>query len=328
MTNKKTFPIDNQIIQWAPKIFALQKRPTTQPYLPGFEKPLPPFAEWVVYGLYALIDPNNPSKPILTTPTEILEILDFARDLSHALGDTTTYSSDQYELINESLDLLFTTEIYQTGYWKTYVPAGQTSKGKKKTGKYAYTFRGHILSNYTFIYPENVTPAELLPDGEKINISKAKYQDRAIWKRKEGPRPIGIELQLDPRLIRGLTGETPNIGATTVPFKIFELRKAFPKNQTLKRLLFYVLRQANQTMSNQDLDKLVKQLDLDSRRKAKTRKDIIQGFELLKNSGVIKAYKVTEADTSGKAKITFTKSPDWYLDDQDRISRDVLEGEE
>lgn len=334
MTNRKTFKVDNQIIEWGPKIFSLQKRPPEQLYLPGFDKPLPPFAEWVVYGLYALINPENPTAPILTTPTEILEVLEFARDLSVALGDNTTYSSDQYELINESLDFLFSTEIYQSGYWKTYVPSGQAARGKKKKeGRYPYVFRGHILSNYTFIYPENVTPAELLPEGEKVNVSKAKYNGREIWKRKDGPRPIGIELQLDPRLIRGLTGEDPNIGTTTVPFKIFELRKAFPKNQSLKRLLFYVLRQTNQTMSNQDLDKLVKRLELDSRRKTKTRKDIIQGFELLTTSGVVQSFKVTTDDTSGRVKFTFTKSKDWYLDGQDtpeeagEVSRDVPEGE-
>jgi len=152
-------------------------------------------------------------------------------------------------------------------------------------------------------------------------------------KRKEGPRPIGIELTLDPRLVNGLTGNDPNIGTTTLPHKIFELRKAFPKNQSLKRLLFYVLRQTNQTMSNQDLDKLVKRLELDARRKTKTRKDIIQGFELLTTSGVVQSFKVTSDDTSGKVKFTFTKSKDWYLDSRDTLeeageeSKDVPEGE-
>jgi len=184
--------------------------------------------------------PDHPTDPILTTPTEILEVLEFARDISVALGDATTYSSDQYELINESLDLLFTTEIIQTGYWKTYFPSGQTPPAKKKKSvRNSYIFRGHILSNYTFIYPDTVTPTDLLPPGEKVNISQAKYPGREIWKRKEGPRPTGIELTLDPRLIRGLTGEDQNIGATTFPTKIFELRKAYPKNQTLKRLLVY-----------------------------------------------------------------------------------------
>jgi len=334
MTNRKTFKVDNKIIEWGPKIFSLQKRPTEQLFLPGFEKPLPPFAEWVVYGLYALLDPMNPTAPIRTTPTELLEVLELARDVSAALGDKETYSSDQYRLINESLDLLFTTEIYQKGYWKNYIPPGEGKKKTKKDGKrYPIEFRGHILSSYTYIYPPEVTPAEYLPEDEVENVSQSKHSNLKILKRKDGRRPIGIELQLDPRLVAGLTGQGQNIGATTIPFKIFELRKAFPKNQSLKRLLFYVLRQTNQTMSNQDLDKLVKRLDLDTRRKTKTRKDIIQGFELLTTSGVVQSFKVTSDDTSGKVKFTFTKSKDWYLDSRDtpeeagEESRDVPEGE-
>jgi len=135
-------------------------------------------------------------------------------------------------------------------------------------------------------------------------------------KRKEGPRPIGIELTLDPRLVNGLTGNDPNIGTTTLPHKIFEIRKAFPKNQTLKRLLLYVLRQANQTMKNQDLDKLAKRLDLDTRRVTKTRSDLERGFEILRDYGVVAQFQVNTEDTSGKVKYSFTKSPDWYMDNE------------
>jgi len=315
MTKRKTFKVDNQIIEWGPKIFALQKRPAEQLYLPGFDKPLPPFVEWVVYGFYALLDPANPTAPIRTTPTELLEVLEFARNVSVALGDKETYSSDQYQLINESLDLLYTVEIYQTGYWKNYTPPGEKRK-KKDDKRYPYDFRGRILSNYTLIYPPDVTPPNLLPDDEVENISRSKYSDFQILKRKEGPRPIGIELTLDPRLVNGLTGNDPNIGTTTLPHKIFEIRKAFPKNQTLKRLLLYVLRQANQTMKNQDLDKLAKRLDLDTRRVTKTRSDLERGFEILRDYGVVAQFQVNTEDTSGKVKYSFTKSPDWYMDNE------------
>jgi len=43
MTRRKTFKVDNQIIEWAPKTFDLHKRPAEQLFLPGFDKPLPPF---------------------------------------------------------------------------------------------------------------------------------------------------------------------------------------------------------------------------------------------------------------------------------------------
>jgi len=315
MTNRKTFKVDNRIIEWGPKIFDLQKRPAEQLFLPGFEKPLPPFAEWVVYGLYALLDPNNPTAPIRTTPTELLEVLELARDVSAALGDKETYSSDQYRLINESLDLLFTTELYQTGYWKNYVPPGEGKKKTKKDGqRYPFDFRGHILSSYVYIYPPEVTPTEFLPEEEVENISRSKYSNRKILRRKDGRRPIGIELQLDPRLVAGLTGQGQNIGATTIPFKIFEIRKAFPKNQTLKRLLLHVLRQTNKTTTNYDLDGLAKRLELDTRRVSKTRSDLERSFEILRSYGVIAHFEVNTEDTSGKVKYSFTKSPDWYLD--------------
>ncbi|OQC28931.1 MAG: hypothetical protein BWX67_02226 [Thermotogae bacterium ADurb.Bin062] len=331
MTKRKTFKVDNQIIEWGPNIFDLQKRPAEQLFLPGLDnrKPLPPFAEWVVYGLYALLDPMNPTATIRTTPTELLEVLEFARDVSAALGDKETYSSDQYKLINESLDLLYTVEIHQAGFWKNYTVPGDKRKKKKDGKRYPFAFRGRILSNYTLIYPPDVDPPEFLPEDQVENISRSKFTDWKVLKRKEGPRPIGIELTLDPRLVNGLTGKDPNIGTTTLPYKIFEIRKSFPKNQTLKRLLLYVLRQANQTMKNQDLDKLAKRLELDTRRQSKTRSDLQRGFEILQSSGVVESFHITPEDTSGKVKFTFTKSKDWYLDnDSDQEEPGDNAGEE
>lgn len=332
MAKRATFKVDNQIIEWGPNIFDLQKRPAEQLFLPGLDnrKPLPPFTEWVVYGLYALLDPNNPTAPIHTTPTELLEVLELARDVSAALGDKETYSSDQYHLINESLDLLFTTEIYQKDFWKNYIPSGEGKKKTKKDGqRYPFDFRGHILSSYVYVYPPEDTPPEYLPEDEVENVSQSKYGNRKILKRKDGRRPIGIELQLDPRLVNGLTGQGRNIGATTIPFKIFEIRKAFPKNQTLKRLLLHVLRQTNQTTRNQDLDGLAKRLELDTRRQGKTRSDLERAFEILRSYGVVAVFEVKTEDTSGKVKYSFTKSPDWYLtNDLDQIGPGDDAGEE
>jgi len=336
MTKRMTFPVDNAALQIAPDLFAASRRKSSaiQPYLPGLDKPLPPFAEWLLYGIYSLIDPNNPAAVIQTTPTELLRIMEFSQEAAAEPGHYPTYSSDQYQLINESLDLLFTTEIQNItkGPWKRYHPKDENEKVKKdkkdkknkKSDEYTFVFRGHVLSNFTIIYPPEVTPAENLPEDEVENISRS--ESGSIKKRKEGPRPIGIELQLDPRLIRGLTGHPDNIGTTSIPFDVFKIRKAYPKNRSLHRLLFYVLRTTEQTLINQDLDKLINRLGLDTRRVGRTRKDVLTGFQILKDTGVIFEFRVNTEDTSGKVKFSFIKSKDWYL--KDWSNNPELPGEE
>jgi len=69
-------------------------------------------------------------------------------------------------------------------------------------------------------------------------------------------------------------------------------------------------------MKNQDLDKLAKRLDLDTRRVTKTRSDLERGFEILRDYGVVAQFQVNTEDTSGKVKYSFTKSPDWYMDNE------------
>lgn len=319
MTKRKTFLYDNVLAESAPELFALQKRPADQLFLPGLDKPLPPFAEWVTIGIYSLLNPDNPTGLIRTTPTELLEILEFARNTSSALGDKETFSSDQYQLIYESLDLLFTTEIRNItkGPWKRPHTKDENKNSKKdkkstKSDEFTFVFRGHILSSYTFVWPPGVTPPEYLPDDKVVNISRS-TSGRKILKLKDGTRPIGIELQLDPRLVAGLTGN--NIGATTVPFKIFQIRKDHPTNTTLKRLLMHVIRQTSQTMNNQDLVKLTKRLGLNPRRVSQNRDNLVRCFEILQSYGVVTGFSINE-DTTGKVKYSFTKSKDWYLEDQ------------
>ena len=82
-------------------------------------------------------------------------------------------------------------------------------------------------------------------------------------------------------------------------------------------------------MKNQDLDKLAKRLELDTRRQSKTRSDLQRGFEILQSSGVVESFHITPEDTSGKVKFTFTKSKDWYLDnDSDQEEPGDNAGEE
>ncbi len=334
MNDKKTFKYDNVLIEKGPEIFSLQNRPTEQLFLPGLNKPLPPSAEWVVISLYALLDPDNPTAPIRTTPTEILEILDFARSESAALGGKTTYTSDQYKLIYENLDLLYNVEINFKGEWDNYIPPGEKKRRKDKgNGKpkkpNPFVFRGRILSSYTLVYPPDVTPPEILPEDEVINISRSKTGHK-ILKRKDA-RPIGIELQLDPRLVAGLTGEGPNIGATILPLQLIQrLHTDYPKNPTLRNLAKHVLRQTSQTMTNQDLKKLVKRLGLEPRRKGKNRDDLYQYFTILQSYGAIKSFSFVE-DASGNVKYSFTKSKAWCLEkqlDQGQEEALIIDGEE
>ena len=335
MTKRMTFPVDNATLQIAPDLFAASRRKSSaiQPYLPGLDKPLPPFAEWLLYGIYSLIDPNNPAAVIQTTPTELLRIMEFSQEAAAEPGHYPTYSSDQYELINEGLDLLFTTEIQEItkGPWKRYRPKGQKRRSKKdnkdsKPDTFIFFFRGHVLSSYEFVYPDNVTPAKNSPEEEVENISRS--GSGSIMKRKIGPRPVWIRLTLDERLIRGLTGHPDNIGTTLIPFDVYKIRKAYPKNRPLHRLLFYILRTTEQSLSNQDLDKLVKTLALDTRRSSKTRSDIEKAFDILKKTGVVESYKIEDESTSARVKLSFTKSKDWYQKDWSKNIIELPAGEE
>lgn len=316
---KKSFPADNAAIQIAPELYAHSRRKAMalQPFLPGLDKPLPPFAEWLLMGLYSLIDQDHPSDPIRTTPTELLRIMEFSQEVAGDTGRHTTYSSDKFELIKETLDQLFTAEIREIkkGKWQRYHKKGDKESSKKsnklskKDDTYTFVFRGHVLSSYEFIYPPNVTPAKYLPEDEVENISR--FEKGLIIKRKIGPRPIGIQLTIDERLIRGFTGHPDNIGTTLLPYDIFKIRKDYPTNRTLHRLLFYVARTVDPNPDNQDLDKLINQLKLDKRRKTQTQNNIFQAFEILQSYGVITSFSFVE-DTSGNVKYSFVKSEDWH----------------
>lgn len=53
-----------------------------------------------------MIDQKKPTAPIKTTYTELLKTLEFAKTVSDALEGHTTFTSDQYQTIEESLHRL------------------------------------------------------------------------------------------------------------------------------------------------------------------------------------------------------------------------------
>jgi hypothetical protein len=313
MSEPKTFNVDNQLIQRSPTIFGAKLREPTQLTLPGIgEPPLGPFDEWAAYGLYALLDPKNPAAAVKTTPTKLLEVLGFAREVSSSLAGYKTFSSDGYQMVEESLHRLYTVELERQDFWTVKTP-GKRGRPKRQL----VIFRGRIVISYSLIYPEGVTPAHLLPPEQRENINQAKdlvINAPPIWKAKAGPRPEGIEYRIHPDLVRGLTEEDPNIGATIIPFKIFDLRNTFGRNPTATRLLVWVMRQAAHNMTR-DLDVLAGELRLDPGHPRYMRDQLLRGFKMLQDNRVIESFTPQTDETTGRIRVTFTKSKDWYLTD-------------
>jgi hypothetical protein len=324
MTKTKTFKVDNLWLQRTPTIITAKLNPL-QPILPGINLRLPAFDEWASYALYSLLDPENPTAPVYTTPTKLLERLGFARVISSALAGYETFPSDNYQMLEETLHRLYSVEIERFDYWRVRKP------GQKRIRKQPVHYRGRFLTSYRLIYPEGVTPADLLPPEERENVNTMKNllpDGPAIWKAKKGPRPEGIEYRIDPDLVKGLTKDDPNIGTTTMPFKIFDLyHKGFSQSYVSTRVLVWVMRQAKETMTR-DIDGLIKELNLDTNHMKYMRNRVVNAFGLLKRERVVEAYLINYEDSAGRGEITFTKSKDWYLTDPEEGLPDLPEGTE
>jgi hypothetical protein len=300
---RQTFRVDNALIQTAPQLFASSRRTAVQLSLPGLT-PFGPFDYWATLALYSLLDPERPGDPVQTTPTELLKTLDFAREVSDALAGYETFPSSAYELINDTLRRLFTVEVQLKNFWS--VKTGKAGRPKRQWVEY----RGRILVSYQFTYAPGVTPAHMLAAGRRRNVNTATTATGEagppIWREVEGPRPVGIEYRLSPDLIKGLSGEPGNIGATVLPVKIFNLRPTFAPYPIATRLLVWACRQTAQTLTRY-LDKLADELAVKGKDRRRNREAILRGFVMLKTAGVIEGFTV-EGD-----KITFAKAADWHF---------------
>lgn len=300
---RQTFRVDNALIQTAPALFASSRRTAVQMSLPGLT-PFGPFDYWATLALYSLLDPQRPGDPVQTTPTELLRTLDFAREVSEALAGYGTFQTEAYDLINDTLHRLYTVEVYLKNFWS--VKTGKAGRPKKQWVE----FRGRILVSYQYTYAPGITPAHMLPAGRRRNVNTATAANGEagppIWREVEGPRPVGIEYRLSPDLIKGLTGEAGNIGATILPVKIFGLRPTFGPYPTATRLLVWVCRQTAQTVTRY-IDKLADELAVKGHDRRRNREAILRGFVMLKTAGVIDDFAV-----EGE-KITFTKAVGWHF---------------
>jgi len=315
-----TFKVDNVFIQNALKTFGGQL-PTArrrakhegapQLYLPGLA-PFGAFDEWAVLGLYSLLDPENPTAPVLTTFTEIADTLQFSRAISTALEGYETFPSETYAMVAESLHRLYSVEVDWRGCWGVRLTdkRGKPIRGRPK--KHWVEYKGRILVSFAYIYPAGVTSPALLPPAKRrnVNLTQSPHGEPIppIWREVEGPRPVAVQYQLSPDLVRGLTGEHPNIGATILPVRIFALRKTFGRNPTVTKLLVWVCRQVKKTMTR-SLDGLAAELSLDRDHAGRNRESLVKGFAMLKDAGVVVDWSLSEDGQN----VIFTKADDWYF---------------
>lgn len=319
MTRKhKTFGVSNEVIQAGPFIFGpTYKKSRLQMYLPGMEPPFGTFDYWATIGLYSLLDPGNPTAPVTVKPTQLLGVLDFARVITEATDEDgprefKTYPSQDYRLIEDTLNRLFTVEVRLEGHGVIHIP-GQKGRPRKQVWQY----RGRILQEYGKVWPAGVTPPDALPPserGRRRNVNQAKdpmtgEAGGPVWefKKGHGPKPAAITYRLASRLVNGLTGEDPHIGATFLPTTIFELRRDFQKlGAAATNLLFWVCRQRSLKMTRA-LAGLSAELNLNPDYPDRNHKAILKAFDLLLKAGIISEFKFNPKDQT----VAFTKNPDW-----------------
>lgn len=308
-----TFRVDNFFIMKSPEIFATTRRGRVddrQLTLPGFPPPVfAPFDQWVTWGLYSLLNKDHPTDPVVIKPTVLLDVLQFARVVSDSLGGRETYQSDDYQSVKEAMHRLYSFEVRIAGRYRAYV---KRSKGKGKRQYITVEYQGRILSSFTYVYAGGKTVA-LTPKSKRVNVNTV---ERTTTGERpptieviEGEEPIAFSFTMAADLVRGMTGEGPNIGATIVPLKIFELRPFFGPYPIATRLLIWTAHQTDPHMKR-SLDGLARELNLDPSKPARNRETLLKGFELMKTHGVVADF-TTFDDEDGRPWVSFDKSPEW-----------------
>ena len=319
MTDRDTFKIDNLVTQNIPALFGTR---TPQLYLLPDMEPLGPFDLWAMLGCFSLLDPKKPTKSVRVTLTDFLEILDFVRTISNALGHYPTFASGDYAMVKESLHRLFTVEAVFTGERK--LKTGRPGRPPKEIVE----IHARVLASYAYVYPPDVIPPDQLPESKRRNVNKAK-----TLKNEDGPavfervdlRPEAIELRMSEELLRGLTGTEPNIGATIAPGRIFKLRRQIGNRPTVVKVLLWVIRQTAGTPKIR-LERLLKALglDRDKRNRSRTEETVTNAFDFLKGLGVVEDWKIEPHKRTGEPMIVVTKAADWhYPSDQEGEDPDL-----
>jgi hypothetical protein len=304
---EKTFKIDNVVIEAAPTLFGRQ---TPQLYLPGME-PFGPFDLWAVMGCYALLDPKKPAATVTITYTQFLEVLGFARTISEALGHYRTFPTDNYTLVRESLNRLFTVEAVYSGEW--FVRTGKQGRPKRQVVEYHF----RVLSSYAYIYPSSVIPPDQLPEAKRRNVNRAKTlkneEGPPVWERVD-MEPDAIQFRVSEELLRGIMKTDPHIGSTILPVKVFELRRQLAsKDSTTIRLLLWTCRQTPEA-PRIGLDKLVARLyPGDKKNRSRNREAVLRSLGLLKSFGVIVDHQLEYSPKTQDDIVTISKSPDWHF---------------
>jgi hypothetical protein len=300
MASDKTFKFDNVLIEFAPSLFSANK---PQLYLPGME-PFGIFDLWTLLACYSLLDPDDPAQPVRVTLTEFIETLEFSRIISRALGGNRTFPSDSYRHVRESLHRLFSAEVVLHGNWSV-------TNGHGPPRKQHIELHTRILASYTYIYPPGIIPPDQLPESKRRNVNTAWTTSHEpgppIYELANGPRPQAIVFRISEDLLRGLTKDGQNIGATAFPRKIFSLRnKIHPRDETTVQLLLWIPRQTKQIIKI-GFDKLIERLRLDKRQPLRNQKAIRKSLELLQSCGVVEGFSHDKNDM-----LTITKAPDWH----------------
>jgi hypothetical protein len=313
MKNKiETFLVDNQLIQMGPYIFDQSRAGMPyQLWLDG-QSPFSTFDYWATVALYSQLDQKNPEDTVFVKPTDLLDLLKFTKGISESEGYSwQSNQSRDYALVEESLHRLRTIEVSFTRPSDKVRLAGQKGRLKNQSVEY----RLSILQSYGYAYPEDVTPPELLMPADRtkmlLNVNKVNIRQPgtpAIWKYREelGFKPTAYHFRFATDLVRGISKQDPNIGATITPVKIFTLRSQLQKSQIKTAMLFWTIRQTSQDIQSK-FPNLLKALNGDEERPARQYKRIEETLEIMRTAEVIEGFTI-----EGEL-LTIRKNKKWGL---------------